>query len=275
VTALACAVCLLAPRVRAEADKYDVYAVRFATLANFPASSLVAGADRSRRLDIAMMIWVLKGADGRVAVVDTGFHRDQYFKQFTVRDFVNPSDAIAPLGLKPSDITDIFLTHMHWDHAGGIDLFPSARVWVQKDEYDYYTGEAWQAARTHGGIDADDVVEIVKRNTQGKVTFVRGDDDTSLSGIQFGIGGRHTWQSQFVAVQTRTKVVVLASDNMYLYENLDAHLPIAQTLDATSNLRTQDRMRSLAGEPRLLVPGHDAAVFDRFPRVADRIVRIE
>ncbi len=58
---------LLAPRVAAEADKYDVFAVRFATLANFPVSSLVAGADRSRRLDIAMMIWVLKGADGRVA----------------------------------------------------------------------------------------------------------------------------------------------------------------------------------------------------------------
>src|SRR5262249_31939369 len=275
VIAIACAMCVLAPRVGAEADKYDVYAVRFATLANFPVSSLVAGADRSRRLDIAMMIWVLKGADGRVAIVDSGFHRDQYFKQFPVRDFVKPSDAIAPLGLKPDDVTDIFLTHMHWDHAGGIDLFPAARVWVQKDEYDYYTGEAWQSPRTHGGIDPEDVLEITRRNTQGKVTFVRGDDDTSLSGIQFGIGGRHTWPSQFVAVQTRAKVAAPASANMSLCENLDAPLPIAQTLDAASNLRTQDRMRSIAGEPRLVVPGHDAAVFDRFSRLNDRIVRIE
>ena len=62
---------------------------------------------------------------------------------------------------------------------------------------------------------------------------------------------------------------------MYLYENLDTHAPIAQTLDAASNLRTQDRMRSLASEPRRLVPGHDSAVFARFPRVSDRIVRIE
>jgi glyoxylase-like metal-dependent hydrolase (beta-lactamase superfamily II) len=244
-------------------------------LANFPVSSLVAGADRSRRLDIAMMIWVLKGADGRIAIVDSGFHRDRYFTQFTVRDFLKPSDAIAPLGIKPEQVTDILLTHMHWDHAGGIDLFPAARVWVQKDEYDYYTGEAWQSVRTHGGIDAEDVLELVKRNTDGKVSFVRGDDDTSLSGIQFGIGGRHTWQSQFVAVQTRTKIAVLASDNMYLYENLEKHAPIAQTLDAASNLRTQERMRSLAGDQRLLVPGHDPGVFDRFPHVADRIVRIE
>jgi len=226
-------------------------------------------------MDIAMMVWVLKGNNGRVALVDSGFHREQYFRQFTVRDFVKPSDAIAPLGVKPEDVTDIFLTHMHWDHAGGIDLFPSSRIWIQKDEYDYYTGEAWQSARTHGGIDADDVLEIVKRNTRGLVSFVHGDDDTSLSGIGFGVGGRHTFQSQFVSVQLREKAAVLASDNMYLYENLDTHTPIAQTLDAVSNLRTQDRMKSLAGEARLLVPGHDPAVFTRFPKVAEGIVRIQ
>ena len=274
VLALA-ALALLAPPGVADADKYDVFAVRFATLANFPVSSLVSGADRSRRLDIAMMIWVLKGADGRVALVDSGFHRERYFQQFTVKDYISPADAIAPLGLKGSDVTDIFLSHMHWDHAGGIDLFPAARVWIQKDEYDYYTSEAWQSRTTHGGIDADDVLEIVKRNTQGKVSFVRGDDETSLSGILFGIGGKHTWQSQFVAVQTRTKIAVLASDNIYLYENLDAHAPIAQTFDAASNLRAQDRMRTLAGEPRLLIPGHDPSVFSRFPHLTDRIVRIE
>jgi glyoxylase-like metal-dependent hydrolase (beta-lactamase superfamily II) len=265
----------LAPGVTADADKYDVYAVRFATIANFPVSSLVAGADRSRRIDIAMMIWVLKGAGGRIALVDSGFHREQYFRQFAVRDYVKPSEAIAPLGLKPEDVTDIFLTHMHWDHAGGINLFPSARIWIQKDEYDYYTGDAWQSRTTHGGIDADDALEIVKRNTQGKVSFVRGDDEASLSGIGFGIGGKHTWQSQFVTVQTGGKTAVLASDNMYLYENLDTHAPIAQTLDAPSNLRAQDRMRALAGEPRLLVPGHDPAVFSRFPKVSERIVQIQ
>src|SRR5262249_43401265 len=126
-------VALLAVLLHADADKYEIYAVRYATLANFPLSSLVGGADRSRRLDIAMMIWVLKGADGRVAMVDSGFHREQYFRQFTVRDYLKPSDAIAPLGLKPEEVTDLLITHMHWDHAGGIDLFPAARGWIHKD----------------------------------------------------------------------------------------------------------------------------------------------
>jgi glyoxylase-like metal-dependent hydrolase (beta-lactamase superfamily II) len=259
----------------AEADKYQVYAVRFATIKNFSAASLIAGGDRDRRLDIAMTLWVLKGADGRVALVDSGFHRERYFKQFTVADYISPAEAITPLGLKPADVTDIFLSHMHWDHAGGLDLFPAARVWIQKAEYDYYTGDAWQARNTHGGIDQDDVLEIVKRNMAGKVTLLTGDDETSISGIAFGVGGKHTWASQFVVADTRSGKVVIASDNMYLYENLDEHKAIAQTLDAVSNLRTQDRMRLLAATPRLLVPGHDTAVFSRFPAVSDRIVRID
>jgi glyoxylase-like metal-dependent hydrolase (beta-lactamase superfamily II) len=266
---------LLAVSSTADADKYEIYAVRYATLADFRVSSLIAGADPARRLDIAMVIWVLKGIDGRIAIVDSGFHRDQYFRQFTIKDFVKPSEAIAPLGIKPEQVTDLLLSHMHWDHAGGIDLFPEARVWVQKDEYEYYAGQAWQSRSTHGGIDASDVLELVRRNTQGKVTFVAGDDDTSLSGITFGVGGKHTWQSQFVAVHGTAHDVVIASDNMYLYENLDTHQPIAQTLDAVSNLRTQERMKALASEPRFVIPGHDPAVFDRFPKVTARIVRID
>ena len=266
---------LLVVPLGGDVDKYEVYAVRFATISNFRVASLVAGADPARRLDIAMMIWVLKGIDGRVAIVDSGFHREQYFRQFTVKDYVKPSEAIAPLGLKPESVTDLIVSHMHWDHAGGIDLFPSARVWIQKEEYDYYTSDAWQSRNTHGGIDPDDVLEIVKRNIAGKVSFIRGDDETTISGIGFNVGGKHTWASQYVAVQTPKSSVVIASDNMYLYENLDTRKPIAQTLDAASNLRAQDRMRSLASDPRLVIPGHDPAVFERFPRVADRIVRIE
>lgn len=62
---------------------------------------------------------------------------------------------------------------------------------------------------------------------------------------------------------------------IWVLENMDTHKPVAQTLDAASNLRNQDRMRSLASTPALVIPGHDPAVFDRFPRVNERIVRIE
>ena len=38
-----------------------------------------------------------------------------------------PDEAVAKLGLKPADITDVIITHMHWDHADGMDLFPKAQ----------------------------------------------------------------------------------------------------------------------------------------------------
>jgi hypothetical protein len=68
--------------------------------------------------------------------------------------------------------------------------------------------------------------------------------------------------------------VVLASDNVYLYENLEKHVPIAATLDAASNLRAQDRMKELAGEAKRIVPGHDPAVMTRFELVVPGVVRV-
>src|SRR5437870_2605204 len=105
---------------------YEVYAISYAVIPDFPVASLVAGADRTRKLDIQMMVWLLKGSNGANILVDTGFYRDKFFKQWKVKDFVKPSEAIGKLGLKPEDISDVIITHMHWDHADGMDLFPKA-----------------------------------------------------------------------------------------------------------------------------------------------------
>ena len=88
-------------------------------------------------------------------------------------------------------------------------------------------------------------------------------------------GGKHTYASQFVAVRTAAGIVVLASDNMYLYENLEKHVPIAATLDADSNLRAQDRMKQLAASPRFIIPGHDPAVMTKFPQAGPSSVKIQ
>lgn len=254
--------------------QYQVYAIRYATLPAFPVSGLVAGADRTRKIDIAMMVWLVQG-NGRNILVDAGFYRDQFVKQWKPVDFVKPSEAISRLGLKPEDITDLIITHAHWDHADGVDLFPKARTWIQKDELEYYAGSGWQSPRTHGGVFAEDVLALVKLNTEGRVGLVNGDAQEVLPGIACYTGGKHTYASQFVAVNTAAGTVVLASDNMYLYENLEKHMPIAQTLDAESNLRAQDRMKQLAGDPRLIVPGHDPAVMTRFPNPKQGVARIE
>ena len=253
---------------------YEVYAIKYASIPDFPVEDLVAGADKARKIDIAMVIWLVRG-NGRNILVDSGFYRPQFFKEWKVNDFIKPSEAIGKLGLKPEDITDVIITHMHWDHADGMDLFPKAKIWLQKDEYTYYTGEAWQSPKTHGGIEPDDVLAVVRLNLAGRVGLVNGDAQQILPGITCYIGGKHTYQSQYVGVKTAGGTEVLASDNMYLYENLATHKPIAQTLDAASNLRAQDRMKTIASDPRLIVPGHDPAIFTKFPKPGNGVAKIE
>jgi len=254
---------------------YEVYAISYGVIPDFPVSGLVAGADRSRKLDIQMMVWILKGPNGANILVDSGFYRDKFFKQWKVKDFIKPSEAIAKVGLKPEDITDLIITHMHWDHADGMDLFPKARVWIQQDEYSYYTGEGWQSGGNHGGVDPDDVMALVKLNVEGRVRLVKGDDQEVAGGIKVYTGGRHTYASQYVGVSTKAGTTVIASDNCYLYENLDKHVAVAQTWDAASNLKAQDRMKQLASNPRLIVPGHDPSVFTRFPAPGNGVAKVE
>jgi glyoxylase-like metal-dependent hydrolase (beta-lactamase superfamily II) len=121
----------------------------------------------------------------------------------------------------------------------------------------------------------DDILGLVKLNTQGRVSLVNGDAREILPGITCYTGGKHTYQSQFVSVKSGGKTIVLASDNLYLYENMEKHAPIAATLDAESNLRAQDRMGRIASSTKLITPGHDPAVMKSFPEVAPGVVKIQ
>jgi len=259
----------------AATPKYEAFAVRFGVLPAFRVSGLIAGADAARTLDIPVMVWLLKGNNGRNVLVDSGFYRQKFVERWKVQDFRSPADAVAAAGIAPDQITDVIISHAHWDHVDGADLFPNATLWMQRDEYQYYTGEAWHAKNTHGGVFEEDVQMLVTINLAGRLRFVNGDDQEPVPGIRCYTGGRHTYASQYVSAATDAGTVVLTSDNVYLYENLDKRVPIAQTLDAASNLKAQDRIRTLASKPGLIVPGHDPAVFDRFKAIAPGIVRIQ
>ena len=254
---------------------YEVYALSYGVYSGFPVSALVAGADKERKIDLQMMIWLVKGPGGRNILVDTGCYHENVVKGKGIKNLIKASEAITKLGLSATDITDVIITHMHWDHADGMDLFPNAKIWIQKDEYVYYTGLAWQSDGKHGGIEPDDVLTLVKLNMDRRVNLVGGDDVEIINGIKVYTGGRHTFASQYVGVRTTSGTVVIASDNMYLYENLEKHVPIAQTLDPDSNLKAQDRMKQIATRPDLIVPGHDPEVFVKFPKPGNGVARIQ
>jgi glyoxylase-like metal-dependent hydrolase (beta-lactamase superfamily II) len=70
--------------------------------------------------------------------------------------------------------------------------------------------------------------------------------------------------------------IVLASDNCYLYRNLETRAPITtfEPADAQSNLKALERMATLAGAAERVVPGHDPLIFERFP-TKGRVAKIK
>jgi glyoxylase-like metal-dependent hydrolase (beta-lactamase superfamily II) len=257
---------LAAPQSRP--PEYSIQAVRYATIPQFALSSLIPGAPADQRLDIAMAVWVIRG-NGKTILFDSGFHRERYITQFRVTEFVRPDSALRRAGIDPDSVTDIIISHAHWDHMGGIDLFPNATVWIQKQEYQYYTMDAWQQGGRRGGIDTDDLVALLRKNTGGKLKLVDGDDVEIMPGIRAYTGARHTYASQYIRVDG-ARPYVLASDNAYLYRNINNREASATFLpaDRDGNLAAIDRMIALAGDKARVVPGHDAGQFPGAERVA-------
>ena len=249
----------------ASTPEYSIRAIRYATAPDFPLSEMVIGGPKDQKIDVAMVIWLIRGG-GHTILFDSGYHRDTFLKDFAMKDYLRPDEAVKTAGVQPDAVTDIVISHAHWDHLGGIDLFPKAIVWIQKEEYRYYTTDAWQAGGNHDGIDPGDIKELSQLNTEGRVRLVDGDNVEIFPGIRAYTGSRHTYASQYLRVDGNPPFV-LASDNCYLYLNLSTHLPSATFSDADhpANIAQQARMISLAGSPDRVVPGHDPLQFQKFP----------
>src|SRR6202041_203635 len=249
----------------ASTPEYSIRAIRYATAPDFPLSEMVIGGPKDQKIDVAMVIWLIRGG-GHTILFDSGYHRDTFLKDFAMKDYLRPDEAVKTAGVQADAVTDIVISHAHWDHLGGIDLFPKAIVWIQKEEYRYYTTDAWQAGGNHDGIDPGDIKELSQLNTEGRVRLVDGDNVEIFPGIRAYTGSRHTYASQYLRVDGNPPFV-LASDNCYLYLNLSTHLASATFSDADhpANIAQQARMISLAGSADRVVPGHDTLQFQKFP----------
>jgi len=245
--------------------EYSIYAIRYADSPGFPVADLVMDAPKDEKVDIMFAVWLIRGG-GHNILFDSGFHRERWFREFPITNFLRPDEAVKLAGVSPEEITDIVISHAHWDHMGGIDLFPKATVWIQEEEFRYYTGAAWQPGGNHGGIDPDDAQYLVRLNTEGRLRLVKGDNVELLPGIRAYTGGHHTYASQYLLVEGHPNFV-LASDNDYLYRNLQNHLASATFTDDLwpANIKNQERMIQLAGSVDRVVPGHDPLQFQKYP----------
>ena len=109
------------------------------------------------------------------------------------------------MGVAAEAVTDIIITHAHFDHMGSIAEFPNARIYIQKSELlTWYEAIALpKRFGTYGDIDPDNLRTALEASIEHRVTLIDGDKDNVLPGIHVRLGSGHTIGQQFVSSKRR------------------------------------------------------------------------
>ena len=253
---------------------WEVHAVKYADRnARTRADSFIFDDNHDTPHAMDYFMWVLRRGNETI-LVDTGYDEaEANARNRPIR--MNSHAALAPLGLKAEDITTLIVTHLHYDHAGGMHLFPNATLHMQAAEMAFATGPCMCHDPVRRPFTADHICEAVKRLYSGKLTFHNGDGEIAEGVTVHCIGG-HSRGLQCVRVRTSAGWLVLASDAAHYYENFEARKPFPIVVDLQNMLDGFDTLYRLASSPDLIIPGHDPLVRSYFPAgVADHITRLD
>lgn len=169
------------------------------------------------------------------------------------------SERLKAAQVDPADVDVVVMSHLHFDHAGGLDLIPNARLVIQADE--------WAA-----GVDD----ELASSNSFQRELFDVGHDRLEIEGEHdlFGDGlvtclptPGHTPGHQSLRVRLDKREVVLCGDCAYFSTTLEggALPPIGH--DRVQQAASIDMLRALGERGAMLIPGHDPAVFASLPEM--------
>lgn len=258
--------------VLGQQDTYKVYALKYLDGGKEPAAGWVAGATINDSIDICEMYWFLKGNNGRNILVDVGF-----IDSSGNSTYIRPDLVLNDINCKPSDITDIVITHPHFDHIGGLPLYPAGKIWMQRKDFDYFVADAWQDSNFRAGFNPTDVKNLIEVSLNGRLNLINGDDIEIIPGIRVYTGSTHTKENQYLLVNSESKnQVLLASDAIWFYLNLQRMVPIKTfVFDPAAYVNAMKRMKTLVSDEKYIIPGHDNLLFSKFERVTDRVVIIK
>ncbi len=150
---------------------------------------------------------------------------------------------LAEIGVRPSDIRYIGISHTHPDHIGNIERFPNVPILIQKAEYDYYFAPGKEPVAKPP---SDPVPTFLREHL---VQMVQEDLDVFGDGtvmIVFTPGHTPGHESCLVHLQ-KTGWILLAGDAVHLQENWDnRRIPYFATMPAEQKIWTLLSMQRIA-----------------------------
>lgn len=237
-----------------------VYAMRYATRDASVKGEHFYGhpGDCSEPWPIHYYVWVVMYGT-RVLLVDTGFTQAEAARRGN-RDYGDsPVELLGKLGVAPDEVTDIVITHLHYDHTGFVDSFPRATVYLQRGELVFWESPMARRGGFSHLINSTDVEAIHRLDSDGRLVLLDGslalDDRVSVHLV-----GGHTPGMQVVRVAMASETVVLASDASHFYANVEDDVPYGVVHTLPLMYQAFDTLQSLAGDDGVIVPGHDPLV---------------
>jgi N-acyl homoserine lactone hydrolase len=263
----------------ATGTSWSIRVLEYARAPECPASVLVYGALGMRPLPYS--ITVLQSA-GHTVLVDTGYDDSGYGHELGEIDGITvwtpPIEVLARVDLRPEDVDVIVLTHAHYDHLGNIERFPNAVGWIQQRELDRWSWAMGLPDRfgwLKDGVDRDDLTAAEDLIKEGRLHVVDGETLDILPGLHLATDfDTHTFGHQHVVLEDEaTGTWVLPGDAVYAYDNLGGLdgrgrlTPIGYGTGSQENslFALAAMLDAVRGDPRRIVPGHEAGVFEEFP----------
>lgn len=247
---------------------YEVFAVRYATRQTCASEVFLnfhtyGAADYSLVMDY--FFWVLRSRE-RTVVVDTGFTPD--VGEPRGRSMTCPvPEGLSRLGVDPQSVGTLVVTHGHYDHTGNVALFPDAEVVMSGTELDFWSGPMARRAQFAHAVEPADIDVLTRLEAAGRVRRIAGTDQVAPGVEAIEVGG-HTPGQLIVKVAGEGGPVLLASDAVHYYEEVDLDRPFLMVADLPRMYAAFDAVSEIAAEPRTAyVAGHDPLVFERFDAI--------
>ena len=248
-------------------DSFSIVAVRYGTLETTLADayyrwSAYGEPDGPARLDY--YFWILR-SDDETILVDTGFHPEAGARRGRTT-LIEPAEAMAQLGIGAESVSRVLLTHLHYDHIGNLDVLPDAELLVPAIELDFWLSPMGRRGQFAGLVETAELERVRAAEAEGRVRRLVGGEEIAPDVHAVHLGG-HSPGQMALAIFGEGAPVILASDAAHFYDELNRERPFAVIADLAEMYEGYDTLRELAGAEGHIVPGHDPALMDRYPRV--------